>query len=183
VAESICRHRDFQNNDRLGPTYRNHGIQGVSHFPLSRGMRATRGVRGAAGTFAGTLPKSAVGTGSIGWARGADLEVVQEQLGHASTKTTTIYAKVTKKDKARAAHALVKAFRHSQHNRASGASWPRRRPPSAHATAQSAASSCAVLPSEACRPLPVTLCPTEQTMRRMTLPGRSGRKFETTVSI
>jgi len=74
-------------------------------------------------------------------ASGADLEVVQEQLGHASIKTTTIYAKVTKEDKARAAEALAKAFRHSQQNRESGASWPRRRPPSAHARAQSVASS------------------------------------------
>ncbi len=39
---------------------------------------------------------------------GGDLEVVQEQLGHASIKTTTIYAKVTKKAKARAAGALAK---------------------------------------------------------------------------
>jgi site-specific recombinase XerD len=61
-------------------------------------------------------------------ASGADLEVVQEQLGHASIKTTTIYAKVTKEDKARAADALAKAFRHSQQNRETGASWPRRRP-------------------------------------------------------
>ncbi len=61
-------------------------------------------------------------------ASGADLEIVQEQLGHASIKTTTIYAKVTKEDKARAADALAKAFRNSQQNRASGASWPRRRP-------------------------------------------------------
>ena len=59
---------------------------------------------------------------------GHDLEVIQKQLGHASIKTTTIYAKVTKEDKARAAEALAKAFRHSQQNRASGASWPRRRP-------------------------------------------------------
>ncbi len=60
--------------------------------------------------------------------RGADLEVVQDQRGHASLRTTTISAKVTKEDKARAAEALAKAFRHSQWNRASGASWPRRRP-------------------------------------------------------
>ncbi len=45
---------------------------------------------------------------------GGDLEVVQEQLGHASIKTTTIYAKVTKEDKARAADALAKAYRSSQ---------------------------------------------------------------------
>lgn len=61
-------------------------------------------------------------------ASGADLEIVQEQLGHASIKTTTIYAKVTKEDKARAADALAKAYRDSQQNRASGASSPRRRP-------------------------------------------------------
>ena len=61
-------------------------------------------------------------------ASGNDLEVVQEQLGHASIKTTTIYAKVTKEDKARAADALAKAYRNSQQNSASGASWPRRRP-------------------------------------------------------
>ncbi len=60
-------------------------------------------------------------------ASGNDLEVVQEQLGHASIKATTIYAKVTKEDKARAADALAKAYRDSQQNRASGASWPRRR--------------------------------------------------------
>ena len=34
---------------------------------------------------------------------GQDLEVVQEQLGHASIKTTTVYARVTKEDKLRAA--------------------------------------------------------------------------------
>jgi integrase len=43
-------------------------------------------------------------------ASGADPEVVQEQLGHASIKTTTIYARVTKEDKLRAANALTKAF-------------------------------------------------------------------------
>jgi integrase-like protein len=47
-------------------------------------------------------------------ASGADLEIVQEQLGHASIKTTTIYAKVTREDKLRAADALAKAFRNSQ---------------------------------------------------------------------
>ena len=59
-------------------------------------------------------------------ASGNDLDVVQEQLGHASIKTTTIYAKVTKEDKARAADALAKAYRSSQQNRASGASQARR---------------------------------------------------------
>jgi len=39
-----------------------------------------------------------------------DLEVVQEQLGRASIKTTTIYAKVTKEDKARAADGLAKVY-------------------------------------------------------------------------
>ena len=43
-------------------------------------------------------------------ASGADLEIVQEKLGHASIKTTTIYARVTKEDKARAADALAKAY-------------------------------------------------------------------------
>jgi integrase len=61
-------------------------------------------------------------------ARGADIEIVQEQRGHASIKTTTIYAKVLKEDKARAADALAKAYRGSQRNRQRGASWPRRRP-------------------------------------------------------
>ena len=42
---------------------------------------------------------------------GHDLEVSQEQLGHASIKTTTIYAKATKEDKAWAAEALPKAYR------------------------------------------------------------------------
>lgn len=64
-------------------------------------------------------------------ASGADLEIVQEQLGHASIKTTTIYAKVTKEDKARAADALAKAFQNSQRNRTSGAGSPQRSPGSA----------------------------------------------------
>ncbi len=59
---------------------------------------------------------------------GGDLEVVQEQLGHASIKTTTIYAKVTKEDKVRAADALAKAYRSSKQNRETGASWRRLRP-------------------------------------------------------
>jgi site-specific recombinase XerD len=73
-------------------------------------------------------------------ASGNDLEVVQEQLGHASIKTTTIYAKVTKEDKARAADALAKAYRRSQQNRASGASWRRRDPVSGAVRAQTVAS-------------------------------------------
>ncbi len=59
---------------------------------------------------------------------GGDLEVVQEQLGHASIKTTTIYAKVTKEDKARAADALAKAHRSSEQNRQTGGSLRRRAP-------------------------------------------------------
>jgi hypothetical protein len=55
------------------------------------------------------------------------LEVVQEQLEHASIKTTTIYAKVTKEDKARAADALAKAYRNTERNWGSGASLVRRR--------------------------------------------------------
>ena len=49
-------------------------------------------------------------------ASGNDLEVVQEQLGHANIKTTTIYAKVTKEDKLRAANVLAKAFQGAQRN-------------------------------------------------------------------
>ncbi len=47
-------------------------------------------------------------------ASGHDLAVVQEQLGHASVKTTTIYARVTKEDKLQAANALARALRSSQ---------------------------------------------------------------------
>jgi len=64
-------------------------------------------------------------------ASGADLEVAQEQLGHASIKTTTIYAKVTKEDKARAADALTKAYRGREQKGPSGATWTKRRSPSA----------------------------------------------------
>lgn len=39
---------------------------------------------------------------------GHDLEVVQEQLSHASIKTTTIYARVMKEDKLRTANVLAK---------------------------------------------------------------------------
>jgi hypothetical protein len=52
-------------------------------------------------------------------ARGADLEVVQEQLGH---------AKGTKEDKLHAANALAKLFRDSQQNGNSVAGWPLRFP-------------------------------------------------------
>ncbi len=74
-------------------------------------------------------------------ASGNDLEVVQEQLGHASIKTTTIYAKVTKEDKLRAANALAKAFQSSQRNCGTGASWARRPPLNGRTPAQRVASS------------------------------------------
>jgi len=57
---------------------------------------------------------------------GHDLEIVQEQLGHASIKTTTIYARVTKEDKLRAANGLAKVYQDSHRKSQSGASWPRR---------------------------------------------------------
>jgi integrase/recombinase XerD len=60
-------------------------------------------------------------------ASGNDLEVVQEQLGHASIKTTTIYAKVTKEDKLRAADALTKAYQGLERKSLSGATWTKRR--------------------------------------------------------
>lgn len=55
-------------------------------------------------------------------ASGHDLEVVQEQLGHASIKTTTIYAKITKEDKAQAAAALGKLYQDPHRKGRSGAS-------------------------------------------------------------
>jgi len=63
-------------------------------------------------------------------ASGNDLEVVQEQLGQASIKTTTIYAKVTKEDKLKAANALAKAFQESGGKPESTARSPKRIPPS-----------------------------------------------------
>jgi site-specific recombinase XerD len=72
---------------------------------------------------------------------GGDLELVQEQPGHASIKTTTIYAKVTKEDKVRAADALAKAYRSSQQNRETGASWRRRVPVNSGLKEHSVASS------------------------------------------
>jgi hypothetical protein len=69
-----------------------------------------------------------------------DLEVVQEQLGHARIKTTTIYARVTKEDKLQAADAPAKAFRHSQQNSTSGVSRHRRAPVRAGVREQTAAS-------------------------------------------
>jgi len=72
-------------------------------------------------------------------ASGHDLEVVQEQLGHANVKTTTIYAKVTKEDKLRAANALAKSFQESQRKREAPARWPKQAPPSLRALLRSAA--------------------------------------------
>ena len=53
---------------------------------------------------------------------GGDLELVQEQLGRASIKITTIYAKVRKQEKVRAANALAKGHRSSLQNREGEAS-------------------------------------------------------------
>jgi site-specific recombinase XerD len=72
-------------------------------------------------------------------ASGADVEIVQEQLGHASIKTTTIYAKVTKEDKARAADALTKAYRGGERKGISGATWTKRRSHSAEVSMGTAA--------------------------------------------
>ena len=57
------------------------------------------------------------------------MEVVQEELGHANIKTTTIYAKITKEDKLRAANALAKAFQESHRKQEGAARWPKRIPP------------------------------------------------------
>ncbi len=72
---------------------------------------------------------------------GHDLKVIQEQFGHASIKTTTTYARVTKEDKLLAADALGKIYRDLQRNRQRGASWPRRRPGSPGVPLGSVASS------------------------------------------
>jgi site-specific recombinase XerD len=72
---------------------------------------------------------------------GGDLEVVQEQLGHASIKTTTIYAKVTKEDKTRAADALAKAYRSSKQNHDTDTICRRRMPANSGRKEQSVASS------------------------------------------
>ncbi len=60
-------------------------------------------------------------------ASGNDLEVVQEQLGHASIKTTTIYARVTKEDKLRAADALTKSYRSPERTPSTEAAWTKRK--------------------------------------------------------
>jgi integrase/recombinase XerD len=61
---------------------------------------------------------------------GHNLEVVQEQLGHVNVKTTTIYAKVTKEDKLKAANALVKTYQESQRKQTAPARWPKQPRPS-----------------------------------------------------
>jgi integrase len=55
-------------------------------------------------------------------ASGAD----REHLGHAFVKTTTIYAKVTKEEKLRAANALAKIYRESPRTGKGDARWSRR---------------------------------------------------------
>ncbi len=62
-------------------------------------------------------------------ASGSDLEVVQEQFGHADVKTTTVYARITKEDKLRAANALAKVYQESQRKREAPARWPKQPPP------------------------------------------------------
>ena len=59
-------------------------------------------------------------------ASGGDIEVVQEQLGHANVKTTTIYAKVTKEDKLKAANALAKTYQEAHRKQTAPARWPKR---------------------------------------------------------
>jgi site-specific recombinase XerD len=73
---------------------------------------------------------------------GHDLEVVQEQLGHANVKTTTIYARVTKEDKLKAANALAKTYQESQRKQAAPARWPKQPRPNNQA-AESAIPLCA----------------------------------------
>ena len=58
-------------------------------------------------------------------ASGGDLEVVQEQLGHANVKTTTVYARITKEDKLKAANALSKAYQESERRLTATAKWPK----------------------------------------------------------
>ncbi len=60
---------------------------------------------------------------------------------HASIKTTTIYARVTKEDKLQAANALAKAFQTPQQDRSTGASWPLQRPGSLGDPSRTVASS------------------------------------------
>jgi integrase/recombinase XerD len=64
---------------------------------------------------------------------GHDLEVVQEQLGHANVKTTTIYARVTKEDKLKAANALAKTYQESQPKQTATARWPKQLRPNSQA--------------------------------------------------
>jgi site-specific recombinase XerD len=85
--------------------------------PLTRNgvWRAVKGLLGAVGLDPRYSTHSCRHTYAthLYRASGHDLEVVQEQLGHASIKTTTVYAKVTKEDKLKAANALAKAYRES----------------------------------------------------------------------
>ncbi|MFA5029117.1 MAG: tyrosine-type recombinase/integrase [Candidatus Methylomirabilota bacterium] len=68
-------------------------------------------------------------------ASGGDLEIVQEQLGHANVKTTTIYAKVTKEDKLKAANALAKTYEESERKQAAAPRWPRQSIPASRLAA------------------------------------------------
>ena len=70
-------------------------------------------------------------------ASGGDIEVVQEQLGHANVKTTTIYAKVTKEDKLKAANALAKTDQEAHRKQTAPARWPKRTPPNTQSIAES----------------------------------------------
>ncbi len=85
-------------------------VPGDSHGHLVKGLIAAMGLDPRYVTHA--CPHT--DTIRLYLASGADLEIVYEQLAHASIKTTTIYAKVTKEDKARAADALAKAYPNSQ---------------------------------------------------------------------
>ena len=57
--------------------------------------------------------------------------------GEANIKTTTIYAKVTKEDKLKAANALAKTYQESHRKQTAPARWPKRTPPNAQSTAAS----------------------------------------------
>ena len=58
---------------------------------------------------------------------------MQEQLGHANVKTTTIYARVTKEDKLKAANALAKTYQESQRKQTATARWPKQLRPNSQA--------------------------------------------------
>jgi type II secretory pathway pseudopilin PulG len=57
--------------------------------------------------------------------------------GEANIKTTTIYAKVTKEDKLKAANALAKTYQEAHRKQNGAARWPKRTPPNAQSTAAS----------------------------------------------